>query len=467
MADETPPPPAAPGQPDRRRPAPTIDLKATEIASEPIADAAAGESAAASAAGPEADAPGQTPPPGQSRPDRDAAAGMSRGSPSGLAAAVSLVGSGMVGAILALGIAWGVEWGIGADNDASDTAARIAQLERQVADLAGRVRADAASAAVTGDLADRLQNVEAQQVRMGQQLAAPPQPAPDPALANRIAAMETQLKSFAETVGALGQRSDRSAAANAAALSELKEKLAGLDASGAQSSEAADAAANADATRVAALANRIDALEGNAKTLETLQTLEQTLQATLAADEAKRDAETSDDRAVRTAVVAGALAAAVERGDPFAAELEAAQSQGADAKALAPLEGFAATGVPRPQALAGELSGLEPALLQAAAGAPSEGGFLGKLQANAERLVRIRPVEEVAGEEPAAVIARAEVKAGRGDLAGALMEIESLPAQIRAPAQAWIGSAQARVAAIAASRAFAADALASLAKPSH
>jgi hypothetical protein len=464
MADETPPPPGAAGQPDRRRPAPTIDLKATEIASEPIPDEAAGESAAASATGPATGAPGQTPPPGQSRSDPDAAAEAPRGSPSGRPAAVSLVGAGMVGAILALGVAWGVEWGIGTGNDASDTAARIAQLERQVADLAGQVRADAASSAATGDLADRLQKVEAQQARTAQQPAAPPQPAPDPALGNRIAAMETQLKSFAETVGALGQRRDRSAAANAAALSELKQKLAGLDASGAQSSEAADAAANADATRIAALADRIDTLEGNAKTLGTQ---EQTLQSTLAADEAKRAAETSDDRAVRTAVVAAALAAAVERGGPFAAELTAAQSQGADAKALVPLAGFAATGVPRAQALARELSALEPALLQAAAGTPSDGGFLEKLQTNAERLVRIRPVEEVAGEEPAAVIARAEIKAARGDVAGALMEVANLPAPIRAPAQAWIGSAQARAAAIAASRAFAADALAALARPSH
>ena len=83
-------------------------------------------------------------------------------------------------------------------------------------------------------------------------------------------------------------------------------------------------------------------------------------------------------------------------------------------------------GVPRAEALARELSALEPALLQAATGAPSEGGFLEKLQSNAERLVRIRPVEEVAGEEPAAVIARAEIKAGRGDVAGALVEIENL-----------------------------------------
>jgi hypothetical protein len=105
--------------------------------------------------------------------------------------------------------------------------------------------------------------------------------------------------------------------------------------------------------------------------------------------------------------------------------------------------------------------------MRAAAGVPSESGFLQKLQANAERLVRIRPVEEVAGDDPAAIMARAQIKAGRGDVPGALTELGTLPATVRAPAQAWIDKAQARTAAIAASRAFAADALAGLAMPSR
>jgi hypothetical protein len=170
---------------------------------------------------------------------------------------------------------------------------------------------------------------------------------------------------------------------------------------------------------------------------------------------------------VRSAIAAAALAAAVERGDPFEPELKAAQAQGADASALAPLADFAASGVPRESALARELAGLEPELLRAAGGAPSEQGLLQKLQANAERLVRIRPVDEVAGDDPAAIIARVEIKAGRGDVPGALTELGALPAAVRAPAQAWIDKARARTAAIAASRAFAAAALAALAAPSR
>jgi hypothetical protein len=450
MADETPPPPAAPGPPERRRPAPTIDLEATEIASG-IASGIASDPAAAAAAGPE-----QTSPHGQP-PDQDTAPNMppksaAHRSLSGLAAAVSwpLVGAGLGGALVTLGVVWVVTLGADRGGDSRAAEARIAQLERQVADLAGRAPADASGS----DLANRLQKLEAQAVKV-----AAPSPAADPAQANRIAALEAQLKSLGETVGALGLRSESTAAANAAALSELTQKLARSDPLGAQSNAASNAASSAassaNAALIAALADRIDALEGSAKTTETM----------LTAELAKRAAESSDDRAVRTALVAAALAAVVERGRPFAAELKAAQSQAADASALAPLEGFAATGVPNAGVLLRELSSLEPALLRAAGAGPSEGGFLEKLQANAERLVRIRPIEEIPGDDPAAVIARIEVKVVHADLPGALMELGNLPATVRAPALAWIAKAQARADALAASRTFAADALAALAKP--
>jgi hypothetical protein len=441
MADEPPPPPGAPGQPERRRPAPTIDLKATEIASEPMAAAATGAAQTSPPELPDEGAAAETPP-------RSAV----HQSLSGLVAAVRwpLVGAGVAGALLTLGIVWVVLTLSAGPGDPGAAEARIAQLERQVADLAGRAPAATAS---TTDLASRLQKLEGQ---VGQ-LAAAPRPLPDPALPNRIAALETQLKSANDMLSSLGQRSESSAAANAAALSDLNQKLARADKSEAQSSEASDAQANANAAAIAALGNRVDALEGGARTLE------KTVESTLATAQAKRDAEASDDRAQRTAIIAAALAATVERGAPFEAELKAAQAQSSDAGALAPLADFAASGVPNENALARELASLEPELLRAAAGVPSDSGFLQKLQANAERLVRIRPVEEVAGDDPAAIIARAQIKAGRGDVPGALTELGNLPAGVRAPAQAWIDKAQARAAAIAASRAFAAEALAALA----
>jgi hypothetical protein len=78
--------------------------------------------------------------------------------------------------------------------------------------------------------------------------------------------------------------------------------------------------------------------------------------------------------------------------------------------------------------------------------------------------VRIRPVSEAPGEDAAAIIARADAKASNGDIAGALAEISQLPDTARAPAQAWIKKAEAQVAALAAARRLAENAVGALGK---
>jgi hypothetical protein len=97
---------------------------------------------------------------------------------------------------------------------------------------------------------------------------------------------------------------------------------------------------------------------------------------------------------------------------------------------------------------------------------PREGGFIDRLQANAERLIRIRPVDEVPGDDPATVVNRIELRAARSDVAGALAELEKLPAAIRAPADDWIKQAEAQRAALEAARRLAGDALIALGKGS-
>ena len=90
--------------------------------------------------------------------------------------------------------------------------------------------------------------------------------------------------------------------------------------------------------------------------------------------------------------------------------------------------------------------------------------MLARLQVNAEKLIRIRRVDEPAGSDAGAIVARAQAKASRGDIAGAASELGQLPPDTRARAQAWITRAQARQAAIDASRRLAADALAGVGK---
>jgi hypothetical protein len=145
--------------------------------------------------------------------------------------------------------------------------------------------------------------------------------------------------------------------------------------------------------------------------------------------------------------------------------LEAAKTLATDAKALAPLEPFANTGIPSTDALAQELAALTPALAKAV-GTPPPAGILDRLKANAEKIVRVRPTKEATGDDPAAVVQRIQARAAARDLAGALSEIAKLPAPARDLTREWVTKVEARNAALEASRRLYTAALAALGKPS-
>jgi hypothetical protein len=105
-------------------------------------------------------------------------------------------------------------------------------------------------------------------------------------------------------------------------------------------------------------------------------------------------------------------------------------------------------------------------MLKAKAASPPAGGFLDRLQANAEKLVSIRRLDEAAGDDSGAIVSRAQAKAARGDLAGAAAELKTLPADVRAPADEWIKKVEARRSALEASHRVVADALGALGKSS-
>src|SRR5581483_6149116 len=167
------------------------------------------------------------------------------------------------------------------------------------------------------------------------------------------------------------------------------------------------------------------------------------------------------DRALRAAVAAQALRSAVERGDGYATELAALQPLISDTQKLAPLQSFAKSGLPSVSALAQQLSDLVP-FMQQRAEPQATGGFLDRLKTNAGKLVRIRPISDAPGSDPAAVLARAQSHAERGDIAGAVAEMEKLPAEARAAGDDWIKRAQARNAALTASRQLESDSLRAL-----
>ena len=186
------------------------------------------------------------------------------------------------------------------------------------------------------------------------------------------------------------------------------------------------------------------------------------------ADSKAADAKPADDMPLRRVVAAALLDVLVRIGDPYTAALAAAKSLAPNADALKPLDQFAASGVPNAGKLAGELLTLVPKLSPAAPPdtATTGTGIVERLQAGAAKLVKIERTD-TSGTDRGAVVARMTAAALRNDSNEARRELKTLAPADRAAAQAWLDKADARDAALAASRQFATDAMAVLAKPAQ
>ena len=266
-------------------------------------------------------------------------------------------------------------------------------------------------------------------------------PAGDAGVAERLAAADSAMKSLGIALTALNRRSDDTAATASQARERADAAVKMVTDLHASVQEAAkNSSAGISSAELDALQKRMAALEQSAKAARD--------------DIAKAS---SADIAARLALSAAGLRDAVASGASFAAELAQAKSLGTDDKTLAALAPFATAGVPTAPALAQELRALLPAMLKISGAQAPESGFLERLQANADRLVRIRLVDAPPGDDASAVLARIEIDAAKADIAAALADLGKLADATRAPAQAWIAKAQARQAALAAARQYAAD----------
>jgi hypothetical protein len=265
-------------------------------------------------------------------------------------------------------------------------------------------------------------------------VAAPAAPAkPDPALTAKLDAVEKSVASLRDELAAAGARSQQLSAAIEAVKSAPRETAPPPD--------------------LSAINERLAKIEAAA--------------GTLSAEAAQRKAAPVDDPQLRRVVATSLLDASVRAGEPYAAALAAAKPFATNADALKPLEPFAATGVPNTNALNRELLALLPKLSPPPETPTTGSGIVDRLQAGAARLVRIERTDAVAGNDRNAIVSRVTAAAVRNDIAEARRELKTLAPADRAAAQAWIDKADARDAALAASRQFAADAMGAFSKPAQ
>ena len=270
-------------------------------------------------------------------------------------------------------------------------------------------------------------------------------PVPDPASAARTEALE-------KTVAALR--------AELAATRAQGEKLAST-VNEVKSAPRGDGAASPD---LSGIDERIAKIES----LMRAQGAEIAQQGSKLAD-TKADAKPADDMPLRRLVAAALLDVLVRIGEPYPVALAATKPLAPNPDVLKPLDQFAEKGVPSAGRLSTELLALVPKLLPAAQqnNATTTGtGIVERLQAGAAKLVKIERTD-TAGTDRGAVVARITAAALRNDANEARRELKTLEPADRAAAQSWLERADARDAALAASRQFAADAMAALAKPAQ
>jgi len=395
--------------PDKERPKrapPTIDLEATEVSTEPKS---AGEAPPEPEPEPELEPAPEAP--SVSSVAEPAAPPASRPVSPWIVAPVS----GAVAAALVIGVGWMLGW---------------PTIQPASAPPAPQLNA----AAIDG-LTARIAGLESKAGK----------PVADPAAAARTEALEKSIATLRSELTAVRAQGDKLASA----INDVKSAPRG------------DGAASPDISGIDA---RIAKIESQMRA----QSAELAQQGSKIADNSAADAKLADDMPLRRVVAAALLDVLVRIGDPYPAALSAAKALAPSPDVLKPLDQFADTGVPNAGKLSTELLALVPKLLPSAPpnNATTGSGIVERLQAGAAKLVKIERTDTV-GTDRGAVVARITAAALRNEFNEARRELKTLEPADRAAAQSWLERADARDAALAASRQFAADAMAVLAKPAQ
>ncbi|MGH6825488.1 COG4223 family protein [Methyloceanibacter sp.] len=415
-----------------KRPAPTIEGTATEVSIDP----APGESAS-----PDPAVEAETSDPGGTEPKRGPKKPPPRTSPTELKGFVTHLAAGLLGGLIgvvALSLVWNkLPVRNAAAPDLTTINSRLSKLEA--------TPPPAGDAAALGALDARMKTLEDRKVETPPDLSD---------MSSRVTRLEETINALAETAKNGGSVPD--AAALDAKIGELEQKLQGKIDSALAAQQGEGSADLKDLGKeVAALKAKLGALAeahlaGDTSDLAPqLTTLDQRiakLEAALPELSTAIDRSAANARSGAAAIAFANLRNAVAAGRPYAAELAALKSLIPDPGDLGALPSHADTGIPTIAELTGNLTKVAEA--SAAPPAAAQNSILDSMMASAKSAVSIRRIgAEMTGNEPEAVLARAEAALKQGDLAAATKEVESLPAPSRDAFAGWLDDARARASA--------------------
>jgi hypothetical protein len=421
-----------------KRPAPTIEGTATEIVAEPTPGRAspAGETPRAgeepkanggAACKEKLSAKADPAPPRTSMPELKSFA---------THLAAGLLG-GLVG-VLALAFAWNRLPGsgeAGAPPDLTAIEKRLGQIEATPKDNAALSALDLRIKGLEGrkseaspelsELTERVGHLERALKALGETANAGGSVADGAAVNNRIAEAEQRLQARIDGRLAEGETADQKALGSAETeIADLKAKVATLSQSSPVNGDGEVAAA------LAGLDNRTAKLEAELSTLS-----------------GEIDKDQAGARSAASVLALGNLRAAVDAGRPYAAELVSIRRLAPEIRNFGALPAFADQGIPTLPELTASFATAEDTAL-AALPTPKDESFFGSLLASAKSMVKVRRIDAGAtGDDPDAVLARAEAKLKQDELAEAVKEVDGLSGASREAFAPWIDAARARASA--------------------
>ncbi|MGI6856081.1 COG4223 family protein [Mesorhizobium sp. 1B3] len=225
-----------------------------------------------------------------------------------------------------------------------------------------------------------------------------------------VQALDQKIKELESALAALGD------GGGVQALGALNEKIASVESALAAAKTTADAA-NA---RLAGLEEKV---AGISEKLE----------------------EQAGQPRVALAIAASGLKAALDRGGPFATELDTFAAVAPDAPELPELRPFAEKGVPSRDDLVAATAAAANAMVDASQVVDENAGIVDRLVASAKSMVKVRPTGAVEGEGVPEKVARLEAAVKEGNLAKALAEYDSLPEASRAAGAGFAESLRGRL----------------------
>jgi len=141
----------------------------------------------------------------------------------------------------------------------------------------------------------------------------------------------------------------------------------------------------------------------------------------------KQASEPRDDVNVAVAIASAGLKAAIDRGGPFAGELQALEGIDPTNASVKELKTFADKGVISRAGLVRDFPAVADIILAEIAGQQPDQSFADRLWSSAASMVKVRPVGYVEGEGADAIVARIEANLTDGKLKAAAVEWDKLP----------------------------------------